>query len=141
MRPRRLRHVVILLLAALMACAALRPLLLGPSAEEPPTRLLAWNVYLFLIPLGLGACLLSGARWALMGAVIYATIGLALDVSTIVQELTRGKGEALTLGLSGLTGLINFAVLVAAGHGFLHSQASGPPPGSPPPNLPFRPSC
>ena len=135
-----MRRVVVLLLAALMACAAVRPLLLGPPESTPSTRLLAWNIYLFIIPLGLGMFLLSGARWALMGAVIYGTVGLALDVSTIVQELTRAAGDPMTLALSGLTGALNFGVIVAAGRGFLHPDASGPPPESSPPNLPFRPS-
>lgn len=140
MRPQRMRHVVVLLLATLMACAAVRPLLVGPPESTPSIPLLAWNAYLFVIPLGLGVFLLGGARWALMGSVMYGTIGLALDVSTIVQELTRGPGDLLTLLLSGLTGLVNFGVIVAAGRAFLHPGASGPPPESPPPNLPFRPS-
>jgi hypothetical protein len=135
-----MRRVVVLLLAALMACAAVRPLLLGPPESTPSIRLLAWNLYLFVIPLGLGIFLLTGARWALMGAVIYGTVGLALDVSTIVQELTRGPGDPMTLVLSGLTGGLNFGLIIAAGRSFLRPGASGPPPESPPPNLPFRPS-
>lgn len=135
-----MRHVVVLLLAALMACATVRPLLLGQPESTPSIRLLAWNLYLFVIPLGLGIFLLTGARWALMGVVIYGTVGLALDVSTIVQELTRGPGDPTTLVLSGLTGGLNFGLIVVAGLAFLHPGASGPPPESPPPNLPFRPS-
>lgn len=124
-----------------MACAALRPLLLGPPVASAPAHLLAWNLYLFVIPLGLGACLLGGARWALMGAVIYGTVGAALDIATIVQELTRGVGGLPTLLDSLLTGALNFSLIVVAGQAFLRPGASGPPPESPPPNLPLRPSC
>lgn len=141
MKPRRLRQIVIVLLAALMICAALRPMMVGPVATTPSGQLLAWNIFLFIIPLGLGAFLLAGARWALMGAVMYGTTGLALDLSTIVQELTRGGGGTAAWVMSLVTGLVNFGLILTAGQGFLRQGVSGPPPGSLPPNLPFRPSC
>lgn len=119
MKPRRLRHIVIVLLAALMACAALRPLIVGPVATTPSDQWLAWNIFLFIIPLGLEVFLLAGARWALMGAVMYGTIGLALDFSTIMQELTRGGDGAVAWVMSLVTGLVNFGVILTAGQGFL----------------------
>ncbi|TKB73406.1 MAG: hypothetical protein E8D45_09365 [Nitrospira sp.] len=121
MTPRRLRHIVIVLLAALMTSATLRPLMVGPVATTPSGQWLAWNIFLFIIPLGLGALLLAGARWALMGAVMYGTIGLALDFSTIVQELTRGGDGAVAWVMSLVTGLVNFGVILTAGQGFLRS--------------------
>jgi hypothetical protein len=108
------------LLAGLMAVAAIRPALIDSGAATPGSGLVAWNLFLFVIPLGLGASLLAGARWALMAAVIYGTIGLALDVSTIVQEVTRSGSRDIVVILSIATGLLNFFLILTGGRGFLH---------------------
>jgi len=129
------------LLALLMAAAGLQPAGIGSAARTPGFGVLVWNLFVFVIPLGLGACLLAEARWALMAGVIYGTIGLALDVSTIVQELTKGDSRTMILVMSGVTGLLNFLLILTGGRGFLDVGSNGTPPESPPPNLPLRPSC
>lgn len=129
------------LLVALMAAAGLQSAGIGSAARTAGSGVLVWNLFFFVIPLGLGACLLAGARWALMAGVIYGTIGLALDVSTIVQELTKGDGRTVILVMSGVTGLLNFLLILTGGRGFLDVESTGKPPESPPPNLPPRPSC
>lgn len=84
-----------------------------------------WLGFLYGIPLILVGALVSGQRWALMGAVMYGTVGLALDLSTVVQELTRGPAQAAVLGASGVTGLLNFLLILLGGRGFL--DAPRPP--------------
>jgi hypothetical protein len=92
-----------------------------------------WNGFLFGIPLALGVLLFARVRWALMAAVMYGTIGLALDISTVVQELTKAGGQSRVLMLSGLTGLLNFLLIAIGGRGFLDVlQPASPPTGRAP---------
>lgn len=81
-----------------------------------------WNGFLFGLPLGLAGFLLMGARWALMAGIMYGTVGLALDVSTIVQELTQPDEQASLVAISSLTGLLNFALIVFGGRGLLQVE-------------------
>ena len=127
------------LLAVLMAAAGLQPAGIESAVRTPGSGLLVWSLFFFVIPLGLGVCLLAGARWALMAGVIYGTIGLALDISTIVQELTKGDGRTVIVVMSGVTGLLNLLLILIGGRGFLDVESNGKPPESPPPNLPLRP--
>lgn len=83
------------------------------------SRSYGWLGFLYGVPLILVGALVSGQRWALMAAVMYGTIGLALDLSTIVQELTQGPGQASVLAVSGVTGLLNFLLILLGGRGFL----------------------
>lgn len=96
----------------------------APGNLEPAQGPLSygWLGFLYGIPLILGVALLSGQRWALMAAVMYGTVGLALDLSTVVQELTRGPGETAVLTASGITGLLNFLLILLGGRGFLDAQ-------------------
>ncbi len=118
-----------LLLAALMVAAAL----------SPAGRTLVWGAFLYGLPVLLAWFLLAGHRWALMGAMMYGTIGLALDLSTVVQEVTRGDGQGTVLAASGITGLLNFLLIVLGGRGFLTLEPGARPPGARPPSPP-RPS-
>ena len=81
-----------------------------------------WLVFLYAVPLFLVGALLGGQRWALMAAVMYGTVGLALDLSTVVQELTHGPGQSAVLAASGVTGLLNFLLILLGGRGFLDAQ-------------------
>ena len=72
-----------------------------------------------------------------MAAVMYGTIGLALDISTVVQELTKADGQSMVLMLSGLTGLLNFLLIAIGGRGFLDVLQPPSPPAGRAPNPRF----
>lgn len=86
-----------------------------------------WLGFLYGIPLILVGALVGGQRWALMAAVMYGTVGLALDLATIVQELTQGPGDIAVLAASAVTGLLNFLLILFGGRGFLGEQRLSPP--------------
>ena len=93
--------------------------------------------FLFGFPLILAGCLLASARWAFMAGVIYGTIGLALDISTIVQDLVHPSTQQAIVLMSGITGLLNFLLIVVGGGGFLDVGSAGKPPEVPPPSPRF----
>lgn len=94
------------------------------------------TIFLYGLPLLLMGFLLAQARWALMAGVMYGTVGLALDISTAVQDLTKTGAGPEALALSGASGLVNFLLIVLGGRGFLDVQAATTPPISPRPNPP-----
>lgn len=123
---------VIIVLAALVLISLLATLQGSGSTGSHMSRVL-WNAFLFAIPIALTAFLLARTRWALMATVMYGTIGLALDISTVVQELTKADGQSTVLMLSGLTGLLNFLLIAIGGRGFLDVlQPASPPAGRAP---------
>jgi hypothetical protein len=124
------RTTLIILLAALMGAAAF------PHAIGLVTRTLPWEIFLFGLPLALIGCLLAKQRWALMTAVMYGTVGLALDISTIVQGLTKPDVPQTILITSGVTTAVSFMVIVFGGKGFLTIDGALSPPESPRPNPP-----
>lgn len=124
---------VIIVLAALVLISLFATFHSSGSTGTPMSRVL-WNGFLFAIPITLAAVLLARARWALMAAVMYGTIGLALDISTVVQELTKADGHSTVLMLSGLTGLLNFLLIVIGGRAFLDVLQPASPPASRAPN-------
>ena len=120
------------LLVCLMALAAVSRLWSG-SARSVST---VWLVFLYAIPLALLAGLQTSLRWIAPAGVMYATVGLALDISTAVQDLTHQEAGPGSLILSGLSGLVNFLVVVFGGREFLEAGLLAPPaprPPSPPP--------
>lgn len=105
----------------------------NPNSSISTGHQIAWNGFLFAIPIALIGFLLARARWALMAAVMYGTIGLALDISTVVQELTKADGHPTVLVLSGITGVLNFLLIAIGGRGFLDVlQPASPPAGRAP---------
>jgi len=124
------RNTLVGLLAALMGAAAVA------QAPDTTSRTLPWNLFLFGIPLVLIGCLLANQRWALMAAVMYGTVGLALDISTIVQGLTKPDVPQTILAMSGVTGLLNLLLIVFGGKSFLNVMNASLPPESPRPNPP-----
>ena len=124
------RTTLIVLLAALMGAAAF------PQAIDSVPRTLPWAVFLFGLPLALIGCLLADQRWALMAAVMYGTVGLALDISTLVQGLTKPDVPRTVLLASGVTTALNFLVIVFGGKGFLTFTEPSSPPEFPRPNPP-----
>lgn len=124
------RTTLIILLAALMGASVF------PQATGSVTRTLPWEVFLLGLPLVLIGCLLANQRWALMAAVMYGTVGLALDISTIVQGFTKPDVPQTILMTSGVTTALNFLVIVFGGKGFLTVSELSSPPEFPRPNPP-----
>src|SRR6476620_4139756 len=131
--PHRQILLVTLLTLAAVGVATL-VLVLSPTMPGSPHVL--WWFFLVLLPLGLAAALLLGWGWAAMASVAYGTIGLAVDLATVVSILGGREGSDLTLALSVVSGSANFALIVlGVGASWTIMQAIGPR-GSRPPNPP-----
>lgn len=137
--PRNLARAMAALLLALTVLQAATDA--GPRPEASWMARLAWPAFLYGAPLVLSGFLVAGSRWALMAGVMYGTIGLALDISTVVQELTKGAGQATALLTSGLTGALSFLLILLGGRGFLSVGEASTPPGARPPSRPPRPGA
>lgn len=116
-------HAVATILLGLIAATALGAWAAPNPPPEHEAHPLGWAAFLYATPLVLAAVVVTGQRWALMAAVMYGTIGLALDLSTIVQEVTRGPGSAVVLLTSAVTGVLNFLLIVLGGRGVLGGPA------------------
>ena len=131
-RPWGLLGSLMGLIAVSMATVLLQQSQSGQSEPSP-----AWLAFLVGIPAGLLVCVRLGFRWAIMASVIYGTIGLALDLSTLVQMITKDQPTVAMLSASALSGILNFLVIAFGGRAFLDVVQAPPPPGSRPPNPPF----
>ena len=130
-----------------MRRTALLNLLIGLIVVETGSYLLAngsttnlgmaWRIGFFiLMPLALAVLIWLRLRWAAMACVIYATVGLALDIATIIQVLTKDS-EAGVLIAETISGVFNFFLIVFGGRSFLDVSAEPMPAESHPPNPPF----
>ena len=90
--------------------------------EATPTRGVIWNAFQYGIPLLIGGICLTGIRWTFMTAVIYGTVGLALDMATFVQSLTGGNDPAEFIIIISTTALLNFLLIVFGGRAVLQTQ-------------------
>lgn len=95
-----------------------------------------WIGFLVLMPLGLGVLVWQGIRWSGMVCVIYGTVGLALDLATAVQILTKDSDVFRQVLSSVVSGLLNFLLTVFGGRSFLDVFRGPLPQESPPPNPP-----
>ncbi len=109
--------------------------LVGQPDQAEPSRFLVG--FLIGLPLFLLVAVRLGYRWATMAAVIYGTVGLALDLSTMVQLITKDQPTVAMLTANGFSGILNFLVIAFGGRAFLDVSQAPPPPGSRPPNPPF----
>ncbi len=91
--------------------------LVGQPDQAEPGRLLVG--FLIGMPVFLLVAVRLGYRWAAMAGVIYGTVGLALDLSTIVQLLTKEQPTVAALTANGFSGLLNFLVIAFGGRAFL----------------------
>ncbi len=123
-------------LAALMVTAGLVRVNTPAPADQAQLALTMWNMFLFGIPTLLIGALLARQRWALMAAVIYGTVGLALDISTLVYVLTHETAGRFYGSAVGLSGLLNFLLIAFGGKGFLSVIDSGTLPKGRPPSHP-----
>ena len=98
---------------------------------------MAWRIGFFtLLPLVLSVLIWLHLRWAAMACVIYATVGLALDIATIIQALTKDSEVGISLIANVVSGLFYFLLIVFGGRSFL-DVGPGPMPLEPrPPNPP-----
>lgn len=97
----------------------------------------AWRIGFFiLLPLILAVFVWLRFRWAAMVCVIYATVGLAMDLATIVQLPTQDLDMVHSLITSGISGLFNFFLIVFGGRWLLDVGEELMPPKSRSPNPP-----
>ena len=76
-----------------------------------------WLAWLFLAPMALVGGLSAHQRWPFMAGVLYATVNLALDLATLIFDLTHGA-PLLPLGLStGPSAFLSFLAMLVAGQG------------------------
>jgi len=136
MRTRLAQRRMAFALVALACFAGVSWWLQGPPTHRSALNHFVWMTFLFGLPLVLAAAALIGARWSLIVGVMYGTIGLALDISTIIQELSRADEATVALWLSVITGLVNALIITIGGHGFLDVGPATPLPVSPPANPP-----
>ncbi len=92
------------------------------EAEDPPTQSVIWNTFQFGMPLLIGAMCLTGQRWVFMTAVIYGTIGLALDIATLVQSLIGGEDLVEFFIIISTTAVLNFLLIMIGGRGVIQSR-------------------
>jgi hypothetical protein len=99
---------------------------------------MAWRIGFFiLLPLAQAVLIGLGLRWAAMICVIYATVGLAMDVATIVQVLTKDSEVGVSLIANIISGLFNVLLIVFGGRLLLGADLGPMPRESHPPNPPF----
>ena len=99
---------------------------------------MAWRIGFFiLLPLALAVLIWLRLRWAAMACVIYATVGLALDIATIIQVLTKDSEAVVFLIAETISGVFNFFLIVFGGRSFLDVSTEPMPVESRPPNPPF----
>ena len=110
--------VLLILLAGLLAVNIGALTVAGPETSTSPTG--AWWIGFFaLVPFSLGLLVWRGFRWAVMACVMYGTIGLAMDVATMVQILSKDPDSMLTLLSSLVSGFLNFLLILFGGRSFL----------------------
>ena len=134
--PHRNALVVTLLLTLASVGSATLLLVVRPAAQA--TAHAGWWLFLVLLPVLLIVMVLTGKAWAAMVCVAYGTIGLALDVATVVSIVGGPEGSDLTLWLSIVSGSANLLLIVSAGRAFwaaLEGQQPGEfrPPSPPSP--------
>ncbi len=124
------------LLACLLLLGGVSQTIAAPSGEPQSVVRPVLTGFLYGGPIALALWLLSGHRWALMGCVIYGTIGLALDIATLVQELTGKQTRDLLILLTAGSGAVNFLLITLSGRALLDVTSAERPPASHRPSPP-----
>ncbi len=92
--------------------------------------------FLFMFPaLLIGGLLVIHQSWIAMVAVMYSTVALALDLATIVQEVSQTAPRPLLLILTLTSSLLNFLIMVFGGRSALTIRPDERPPSGRHPNL------
>ena len=127
------RPLLVLVLSTLIVEAGF--LFLQSGAPIP--LVMDWKISFFiLIPLGLALLIWLQFRWVSVVCVFYATVGLAMDVATIVQTPAKDAEGVAPMMASGISGLFYFCLIVFGGRSFLGVGQEPTPPGSRPPSPP-----
>lgn len=132
------RILIVTLLTTATVGVATVLLVLSPATPGAPHIL--WWLFLVMLPLALATAILMGQTWAAMACVAYGTIGLALDLATVVSILGGHEGTDVTLSLSVVSGSANFGLILFGGRAFWSALQELRPRGSRPPNPPPSPS-
>ena len=118
-----IHHIMAILCFGLFAGAMALNAMPVHEEERAPTGGIVWNVFQYGVPLLVGGLCLTHQRWAYMAAVIYGTLGLALDMATFVQSLTEGKDPIEFIIIISTTALLNFLLIVFGGRAVLHARS------------------
>ena len=101
------------------------------------SQVMAWRISFFaLIPLGLCLLVWLQFRWSAAVCVFYATIGLAIDVATMVQALSTDADAVASIMASLVSGLFYFCLILFGWQSFLAVDQELMPPKFRPPNPP-----
>jgi hypothetical protein len=130
------RQGLLLLLLAALSIIGLTTIVGAFSSDLSMAAHIGWSLFLMFIPLCLAAALWGEWTWAGMGCVVYGTIGLALDLATVISILGGKGGTDRMLVLSAISGTLNFLLIVFGGRAFWNALQGARPRGSHPPNPP-----
>lgn len=98
---------------------------------------MAWKFGFFVfLPLGLSLLVWFKFRWGAAVCVFYATIGLAIDIATVVQTLSTEATAVAPMMASIVSGLFYFCLILFGWQSFLAVDKELRPPKFPPPNPP-----
>ena len=99
---------------------------------------MAWRIGFFiLMPLGLSLLVWLRFRWSAAVCVFYATVGLAIDIATMVQVLSTTSTDALApMMASIISGLFYFCLILFGWQSFLALDQGPMPPKFRSPNPP-----
>ena len=123
--------LLVLLLSTLIVEAGF--LFIENGASTP--LVMDWKTSFFvLIPLGLALLIWCQFRWAPAVCVFYATVGLAMDIATIVQASAKDSGDVTAMMANGVSGLFDLCLIVFGGRAFLCVEQRPMPPESHPPS-------
>jgi hypothetical protein len=128
-----MKRTALLIVLAGSLCIGFETLWMG-SGDSTATMRAWWIGFLLLLPAGLTILIWAKLRWAAMACVIYGTVGLALDLATTIQILTKDLDLLAPLLSSLVSGLVNFLLVVFGGRSFLDVAPALSPQESRPPN-------
>jgi hypothetical protein len=119
------RFIQGLLVLLAVVSGAWRFLMPGDPQRQNPESWV-WIGFLIGLPILLAALMSFDLRWTGMVVVMYATIGLALDIATLVQEISKPDGKAQIVMAGLLSGAINFLLVVCGGQAVLGGRSAQP---------------
>src|SRR5215510_970676 len=93
-------QALLLLLLAALSIVGLTTILGASSPELSTAAQFGWGLFLMFLPLFLASALWREWTWAAMACVVYGTIGLALDLATVISILGGQRGTTRLLALS-----------------------------------------
>lgn len=128
------RTALLILLVGIVA-VGLGALTAGPEPVTARTQPL-WIGFLVLTPLGLAMLVWRGLWWAAMACVMYGTVGLALDLATTIQILTKDQETGPSFLNNLISGCLNFLLILFGGRSFLEVTQAPTPQEPRPPNPP-----